>query len=67
MRKHLTRRGFRALELLVTSADGVTAVGHVVCGCRYAPQARMAGLTVVQEALTTLVALYGYATHPPSR
>jgi hypothetical protein len=67
MRKNLTPRQFRGLELLVTAADDVTTVGHLVCGIKNRVQARIAGLVLVQEALTTLVALYGYATHPPTR
>ena len=67
MRQHLTPRQFRGLELLVTAADDVTSVGQLVCGVKNTVQARIAGLVLVQEALTTLVTLYGFATHPPSR
>jgi hypothetical protein len=62
----LSPRQFAALVFLAVESDDLSDVGQQFCGMGNKPQARAAGLVLVQEALHAAALHFGFKT-PPQR
>jgi hypothetical protein len=68
VRAALTPRQYGALVFLVEHGDDLSEIGWRFCAFRNRPQARAAGMVLVQEALALAALHYGLKTpHPPNR
>jgi hypothetical protein len=69
MRHALTPRQYAGLVAVLEGELDMEGVGRQICRRSNAPQARTAGMILLQEALTSVAILHGFIAraHPPTR